>query len=381
MSDNRGSVYWDADINRWVYRASSLGNCIRALVMERCGITPEPPPKQILRAYEKGVKLEQPILFRLRDLDGGKCGWKMLDRSELHAPYNVVDESGQVVVEIPVGSKALVRCHPDGIGECFKARSRGSKSKGSEWDGPALGERRVVEAKSASEGFYQQISKEMPELYKWQYSVEMVGTGLGGLYVIGVKKAEFDEDDDPDTWIHKVVVEYHDEPYYSKSEIIQRVLKVEKLAREYEEGGGFPECSYKQWPCGMYRDGGCVAGKKGSGGESGGDVPKLEWQDKDREREFKLWIGTWRKYAQSVKSGQEKVKEARENILRLVEGEVENLEDLTPGLMVVENGVKVSRREGKMVVSEKKLKEKGVSKEEVSEKGKDYWQVEMEREK
>ena len=47
--DNRPSTYQESDIT--VYRASSLGSCIRSLVLSRRGFDPAPYPEDIYKAF------------------------------------------------------------------------------------------------------------------------------------------------------------------------------------------------------------------------------------------------------------------------------------------------------------------------------------------
>ena len=43
------------DDGRWEFRASSLGSCDRALVMEALGQTPEPPPEHVQKGMDEGA--------------------------------------------------------------------------------------------------------------------------------------------------------------------------------------------------------------------------------------------------------------------------------------------------------------------------------------
>ncbi|MEK9665145.1 MAG: hypothetical protein VW082_11065, partial [Candidatus Nanopelagicales bacterium] len=50
------------DDGRWEFRASSLGSCDRALVMEALGQTPEPPPDHVQKGMDEGTASEHLIL-------------------------------------------------------------------------------------------------------------------------------------------------------------------------------------------------------------------------------------------------------------------------------------------------------------------------------
>ena len=56
------TVYFDPEIDKWVYRASGLGNCIGHLVRCRLGVTPDPAPKFMQAAFDTGKHLEPEIL-------------------------------------------------------------------------------------------------------------------------------------------------------------------------------------------------------------------------------------------------------------------------------------------------------------------------------
>ena len=242
------TVYLDPDIDKWVYRASGLGNCIGHLVRCRLGLTPEPAPDFMQTAFNDGKYLEPQILEWLQQptsIPGGGGGVNLLDEYDLaDMGYDELHD-GQVEVQIPVGNTAVVRCHPDGIGTVYAV------PLGSELE---LRERVVVEAKALGEAYYKQLTTKpittFPS-YAWQLSVEMLGTGLPCVYVKALKAGKDGRDEDGNmTILGYAPIHVYREPPFTLGNIKARVLKVEALAEREE----IPECDYAMFPCGFWRD-------------------------------------------------------------------------------------------------------------------------------
>lgn len=235
MSDRDAAVvHHDGD--RWVYRASGLGNCLGALVRARMGIDGDPHPDWLQERFNEGKQLEDEILDNLT-----KYGWHMLDRGELEELGFTVDDEGQVEVEVKVpivgGEGVVVRCHPDGI-----ARH----------DNYGLS---VVEVKATSEGYAKTIEREMPKMYAWQVAVEHAGARKKvdcDTVVFVVARKEFDEGEDGarENVRLKGMSVKHIEPAFSRVDIIKRVQQVEQYVRDNE----VPYCEYAQYPCVFWAD-------------------------------------------------------------------------------------------------------------------------------
>lgn len=241
------TVYFDPEIDKWVYRASGLGNCLGHLVRCRLGVTPDPAPEFMQNAFDAGKHHEPAILDWLQrptTIPGGGGGIALLNDYDLSVlQFEVVDE--QVEVDIPVGTTCVVRVHPDGIGKVFAV------PLGSELE---LRELVVVEAKALGKDFIAKFRREgvgaIPN-YAWQLSVEMVATGLPAVYV----KAQKGEKGTEDETGHRPIIGFepiqvYREPPYSLGQIKARVLKIEALAEREE----IPECDYKMFPCGFWQD-------------------------------------------------------------------------------------------------------------------------------
>ncbi len=232
-ADHRPDVYREDGL--WVFRASSLGNCEANLVRQALGQTPEPPPANMLAAYAQGKTNEPIILGKLK-----AKGWKELDDMVMSGYGFTRDASGQFATELKVGTKAIVRCHPDTIMQCYKTTEEQRLA------GVEVGQRRVVEAKALAKSWTFDGAYTKPQ-YAWQTSVEVATTGLPLLFVVGWKDDETKIVDD----IEFIVPEA---PMYSKGQIIKRVLGLVRMIEAIEAGEAkLPECDYAQYPCGFYQ--------------------------------------------------------------------------------------------------------------------------------
>ena len=232
-ADHRPDVYRENGL--WVFRASSLGNCEANLIRQALGQTPEAPPAKMLEAFAQGNTNEPIILDKLKPK-----GWKPVDQMKVEGiTGGEYDESGQLCVEMKVGKKAVIRCHPDTVMSCFKTTEE-SRLAGAE-----VGQMRVVEAKALAKSW--KFDTYYREKCAWQTSVEVATTGLPLLFVVGWK--------DPET---KIVedIEYiiPEAPMFSKGQIIARVMRLVRMVEAIEAGEEkLPECDYAMWPCGFWQ--------------------------------------------------------------------------------------------------------------------------------
>lgn len=250
MGDDRGSVYEDHD-GRYVFRASALGGCMSSLVRHGMGMTPEPFPASMYDRFEEGNVAEPVMLGWLNSPSGG---WKVWDENDLEVfvgqhngrmQYLEDDGDGKAQAEfdIPVGSKGLIRVHPDGIGTCFLLTPEAKKNH----PGLETGVQAVLEAKAFGPDFYKKFKREGIDgfsYYKYQVSVEMAATGMPCVFIVGQK----DEDGiiKPD----KIEWELITEPPIPLPKLKVRVMK----AIAAIEAGEIPPCDQKMYPCGFWRD-------------------------------------------------------------------------------------------------------------------------------
>lgn len=239
MGDDRPVTYVDEVTGMVIYRASGTGNCIKGLVASRLGVTPEAHPDWLLEKFDQGNRAEPIILKRFTD----ETGWKLLDP---HDATSYKDLGGMVcreahdnqfTLEIPVGSKVLIRCHLDGIGYCYADQV-------GEDGGSRVGETRVVEVKAFAQSTWDKYVRQgimaFP-YYSTQLAIQMYGTGLGAVFIVALK----DEDGElTDQW----KIDYFDEPPVNMGAIKAKVAKVEG----YVARGEMPGCDWNQYPCQYY---------------------------------------------------------------------------------------------------------------------------------
>lgn len=246
LGDHRPDVYWDDEVSRYVYRASSLGNCERALVMHRAGIGGGDAPEFMQAAYAAGNRLEARLIRELCQREG----WSEVTGETLHQ-YGRISHNGQVEAAFKVGGGAMVRCHPDGIVVKYK-------SEPMQLADIPLGERRVVEVKALGESFYRKMKDGIGNVpfYDWQWAVEMVSTGLKGAYVMGLKCPECKASSTTECGLCEdglldITIKYYDEPTHTKAEIVKRVLHLERVGRAFDAGEQV-SCDWKMFPCPFY---------------------------------------------------------------------------------------------------------------------------------
>lgn len=209
MGDDRPNVYVEDGVV--VYRASSVGNCLRSLVASRLGYEPMPHPDWLLEKFAEGNVNEPIIMDMVRE-----AGW-----------YVYVDppEIGQLEVEMMVGSKVKIRGHLDGVG--FK-------------EGASPGDDHVIEAKAFGEAFWNKYEKEGISAFPYysaQLAIYMTAMDMPALFVVGLK--------DDDGIVTKIRMDVIDTPPVTIGSVKAIVARAEKWAQQ----GELPPCSFKQYPC------------------------------------------------------------------------------------------------------------------------------------
>ena len=195
VRDDRPDVYPEG--RYWVYRASAIGGCIRALLAARLGFNPVLPPTQeaadiLEEALEYGRAQEEVILDELR-----ADGWTI--------------EAQQTELEIRFGN-VIIRGHLDAVA---------SKN----------GQRRGVEIKTAGKDRFQRFVRHGlgytgdPVIRKWAYQVSfyMARTGLPWV-VVTQERVEQGRGALHFLWL--------DRPPVPVLDILRRVKKVEQLAQD-----------------------------------------------------------------------------------------------------------------------------------------------------
>lgn len=255
------------DGNEWtarrVYPASGLGGCQTALIARGMGLVPADMPEKLQPALDAGKENEPRILQMLErtpDFDARqhritiqdefllKGVWRLYDAAD-YEKLNIetgewdeergVDYSGQPRVWLPIGTSAVVRAHPDGIGvKVVKGK---------------VEQRRVVEVKAFGDELWDRWVRrgwaEFPG-YAMQMSVQMYAAGasilktpksfMPGMFVVGHKNEE-------GVAFELSVLEL-DKPPVELKTILAKVMNVEKYVKREE----LPACVEGRWPCPFY---------------------------------------------------------------------------------------------------------------------------------
>ncbi len=210
MGDDRPNTYVEDD-GTVIYRASSLGNCIKSLVASRLGMEPMPHPDWLLEKFEEGNTNEPVILKMLED-----AGWGYSDGAQLE-------------VEIPVGKGIKIRGHLDQIGFDGLADSPSDH---------------VVEVKAFGKSFYEKFMKQgimgFP-YYVMQLAIYMAATGMPAAFVVGVKNDE--------GVVDRIGINFYElKDLGGIGAVKAKIARVEQWVKK----GELPPCDYDQYPCQFY---------------------------------------------------------------------------------------------------------------------------------
>lgn len=204
MGDDRPPVYFDPDVDRWVYRASSLGRCDRELVLWRQGQEGFLTPDWMQTRFDEGHEFERRILDTYLSKGEGR---ELRDH--------------QTQVAIAVGKHAMVRGSIDG------------------WDSTS---NTVVDAKFLGPDLFKKLQagiRAFPS-YAWQQAVYAHGMGAEQVCLaMALKDVEGDGDERKVVGIadyFELWVDLDELP--SVPEIKARVMRLEKMAA----GTDLPAC-------------------------------------------------------------------------------------------------------------------------------------------
>lgn len=210
MGDDRPSVYFDPDIERWVYRASALGSCDRELVAHRRGMVGSPTPDWLQVRYDEGHDWEARILTRFSEDTG--------------LALRGYQAQGALLVGRNVAVRGSIDAETDDA---------------------------VVDAKFLGPDLYRKLVKGGIEAfphYRWQQAVYAHAMEKSRVCLaMGLKEIEGEGDDRQVVGIaemHYLWVDVADLP--TVGQIKARVMKLEKLAA----GDEWPVCPVPfQYPC------------------------------------------------------------------------------------------------------------------------------------
>lgn len=262
MSDERPGVYQDAETGLWVFRFSSMGACEKALVAYGLGYYASAPPDWMLEKYEEGSNAEATILRRFSEGAGTEFTWHLAMYEEGFTgpgqfevfghkmPWIVGMHDGQFLAEIPVGTKAIIRGHPDAV--AWTVERKDGKVPGQTWipvpGEVGLGDAMVVEAKAFGDSYWETFTKKGVEAFPYydlQTRLESFATGLPVAFVVAHKNADGTVDNSSE-----IVVQYID-PCTSISDV---KIKVSRMVRMIEAEELPAECDWKMFPCPFWQE-------------------------------------------------------------------------------------------------------------------------------
>lgn len=229
--NDAGIVNWDAERGLWVYRASALGGCETAMAAARAGMTAEAYPESFQKKFAEGHRNEALILEKFLEAQPAFENVPLTaytpGEKDLLSFGPVVGD--QVRCEVPVGDKAIIRGHADGIVHhgphsffVFEGKAF-AKSLWKEWED--------------SDGDVLTLGDGLWEKYRWQLSTMMLGFGLPAVFVVGEK--------DEAGVVGQVKYRWIDMPFATLGQLKARVARVENSAARGEN----LSCARKDYPC------------------------------------------------------------------------------------------------------------------------------------
>lgn len=224
MTDTRqdGWVYF-TESGRPVYRASSLGGCIRSLTAARLGESSSPPNAGLRAAMEASGSLEDEIVRRVEtELGDGKVIWQQ-KRVELPVSLHSPKPNEACVLCASGEHSAIVRGHIDGLHQQSDS---------------------IIEIKALGKTNFDKYNSggllalgSLGEKYMIQASVYSAATGRKIRMVIGEKLKR----DDGTFEIGELIIEpaHSGETFYPLADIYDRIRTIEDYASRDE----LPECT------------------------------------------------------------------------------------------------------------------------------------------
>lgn len=223
---NKPSVYVEEGVA--IYRASSLASCQNRLLMDRLGYQGEPPPASMQARFNAGHDHEPLILAKL----------------ESHGTV-VYDRQG--TIELPIGSKAKVRGHIDGLcaGDVYVTSINGRKlEEGTIIHVPDLV---IVDAKAFAVSTWEKWQSgywKGFDYYAYQQLAYAIGYGAKGILMACKNKNT--DDHSFDYWEVDAMPVTH-------ADIIKKVMRIEALAERGESALFESPCSPVDYPCPFYQ--------------------------------------------------------------------------------------------------------------------------------
>lgn len=203
MPDNRGPVYREED--KWIFRASQFGHCINQLLYHARGYDPVPFPEGIQQAMQEGTDWEPKIVqyLRRKEITGDP-----LTMWSIYAQQREYD--------LELLPNLVIRTHIDAIGKKFSA----TPTPIIQTDFPYVHEYKAF-GPDLTKIFLETGLDTLPA-YQYQLSIEMLATGLPGLFFVLDK-----EHSTPTS--QQIIWRLYETPPIRKVFIVRRLLLLSKL--------------------------------------------------------------------------------------------------------------------------------------------------------
>lgn len=203
MPDNRGPVYREGD--KWIFRASQFGHCINQLLYHGRGYDPVPFPDGIKQAMQEGNEWEPKIIqyLRRKEIQG--------DPLTMWSIY-----ANQREYDLELLPNLVIRVHIDGIGRKFSS----SPVPIIQTDFPYVHEYKAFGPDLTS--IFTKSGLENLPAYRYQLSIEMLATGLPGLFFV------LDKEHSTPTTQH-IIWRLYETPPIPKVQIVKRLLLLNRL--------------------------------------------------------------------------------------------------------------------------------------------------------
>lgn len=225
------SIDGDGSSGPRIYRASSIGYSLEALVAPHLGFSPIPPPAWLQAKFDEGSTLEPLIIdFLKRD------GWA------IQTTQSMLNSVGDYQIEVHLNvipGVAKIVGHVDG----FHYADAGNQV-------PGCAGSRVLEVKTMAKASWEKFRDKgwdaggVIEKYKWQISAYMLATGMPATVVAWNKDKDISKTFTGDS--DCIIVVSVQEPFYLISDFAARLAEVESCIADGEipEGCTDYPCAY-----------------------------------------------------------------------------------------------------------------------------------------
>lgn len=231
MGDDRASVYRiEPGHDMWVYRASAVGGCERALIAARSELDRVPPPASLQVKFDEGHAAEHAIMTRFaKDHPGFAIDIPESDDDQIEVELERTIRWGDHYQETQV----IIRGHLDGLAV-----------------DPATGFAVVVDAKAFGPSFWKQLQSKGIKAFPYylsQMAVYMAATGAqSAVLPVALKSEDGTVGPDNEVEYHWLTLEDVD-----IESVFDKIRRVERAVGLGETQAEWPDCPPSSlWGCG-----------------------------------------------------------------------------------------------------------------------------------